>query len=150
MYFPAENDLGCFPTENGDNCGCCADFGGHTSSHNRVVGGIEVKLMSSLNERRSQGEYFCRATMGVGMRHTLALYMPFHRLCVFSVFPAGLLEVCLRVFKVLGCVYVFSILKHLPLVTAEQTKHCWQQVGFTQFQPVFGKWAHFDAHVTCR
>lgn len=76
--------LGCFPTENGDNFGCCADFGGHTGSHNRVVSGIEVKLMSPLNERRSKGEYLCCATMGVGMRHALekVLYTLFHRLSV--------------------------------------------------------------------
>lgn len=43
---------------------------------------------------------------------------------MLSLYPAGLFEVCLCVFKVLGCVCVFPILKHLPLVTAEQTKQC--------------------------
>ncbi len=45
-----------FPTENGDYSGGCAGFAGITSSNNRVVSGIEAKMMSYLNKRRAKGE----------------------------------------------------------------------------------------------
>lgn len=61
LLFPTENapdGTVCpwlFPTENGDNSRGCADLAGITSSHNRVVSGIE-KMMSYLNKRRAKGE----------------------------------------------------------------------------------------------
>lgn len=51
----------------------------------------------------------CSATMGAGMKHALEKDLHAFSLrlgvCLFSFHPGGLLEVCLYVFEVLGCVF---------------------------------------------